>query len=279
MRDRRDLVGPAARDPPGAALSEPIFSEEDGTFVPSGHARGPWDAGSQHGGAPAALLARAVERIGAPGPMLLARMTIEFLAPVPLAPLTIRAEVVRPGRRLHLVEATLAGGEAVLCRARAVRLRRDAVAVPERALPSARLPRPDGLARWRMPDRGGEEAFGRSAMELRMVSGAFLDPGPAAAWFRFARPLVGGEDPTPLQATLAAADFGNGLSQELDLDTHLFVNTDLTVHLAREPVGEWIGLESTTELGPEGTGLAVSTLHDERGPLGRALQSLFVAPR
>lgn len=260
-------------------MSAAIFTEHDGAFAPAGHARGPWDAGSQHAGAPAALVGRAIEHLDAPGPMLVARMTMEILAPVPLAPLTVHAEIVRPGKRLQVVEATVEHEKTVLCRARAVRLRREAVAVPERAVPGPRLPGPEGRERWQMPNLGADEAFGRSAMELRIVAGSFLEPGPATAWFRFARPLVEGEQPTPLQTALAAADFGNGLSQELGLDTHLFVNTDLSVHLSRQPVGEWIALESVTELGPEGTALAASTLHDEQGPVGRALQSLFVAPR
>ena len=263
-------------------MSEAIFTERDGTFVPAGHARGPWDVGSQHAGAPAALLARAVEGLEDPDPthpMLIARMTIEVLASVPLAPLRVSAEIVRPGKRLQLVEATVSVEDTVLCRARAVRLRREAVDVPARAVPGPRLPEPDGFERWRMPDLGAPEAFGRTAMDLRIVEGSFLEPGPATAWFRFDRPLVEGEEPTPAQAVMAAADFGNGLSQELGLETHLFVNTDLTVHLSRRPVGEWVALEAVTELGPEGTALAVSTLHDERGPVGRGLQSLFVAQR
>lgn len=260
-------------------MSEPLFLGQDGRYVPSGHARGPWDPNQQHGGAPAALLGRGIEQLEAPGPMLVARVTIEFLSAVPLAPVYVEAEVLRPGRRLQLLEATLSTDEGVVCRARAVRLRREPVAVPEQAIPGPRLPPPDRFERWQMPVMGSEKAFGRTAMELRPVEGSFLDPGPATAWFRFARPLVGDEEPSPLQRVLAAADFGNGLSQELGFDTHLFVNTDLTVHLARRPVGEWIGLESVTELGPEGTALAASTLHDERGPVGRALQSLFVAPR
>ena len=256
-----------------------IFTERDGVFVPAGHARGPWDVNSQHAGAPSALLARAVEHLDAALPMLIARMTVEVLAPVPLAPLRVSAEIVRPGKRLQLVEATVSHEDTVLCRARAVRLRREAVDVPARAVPRPRVPGPDGFERWRMPELGAEEAFGRTAMDLRIVEGSFLDPGPAPAWFRFDRPLVAGEEPTAAQAVMAAADFGNGLSQELGLGTHLFVNTDLTVHLSRQPVGEWIALESVTELGPEGTALAVSTLHDERGPVGRGLQSLFVAQR
>jgi hypothetical protein len=92
-------------------------------------------------------------------------------------------------------------------------------------------------------------------------------------------PLVAGEAPTPLQRTVAFADFGNGLSRALDFSTHLFVNTDLTVHLHREPEGEWVALDARTDLDRTGVGQATSILRDRHGRLGVAAQSLFVAQR
>lgn len=258
-----------------------IFTEQDGRFVASEHGRGPWDAGSLHGGAPAALLARAVERLDAPGPMLLARFAMEFSSAVPVAPLEVHAEVVRPGRRLQICEATLSAGGEVVCRVRATRIRREPVALPPGTLPQPRLTPPDQLETAEIPAAvyGHEVGFGRTGMEMRFADGTFTGPGPATAWFRLRLPLVAGEEPTPTQRLVAAADFGNGMAAEVAFDTHLFVNTDLTVGLSREPVREWIALEGVTEHGEEGTALAASVLHDEHGPVGRALQSLYVAPR
>ena len=53
-------------------------------------------------------------------------------------------------------------------------------------------------------------------MEVRFVAGGFLEPGPATAWLRMRHPLVAGEEPTPLQRTLVAADVGNGISRRVD---------------------------------------------------------------
>ena len=262
-------------------MSEAIYTADGAGFVPTGHARGPWDGDSQHGGPPAALLARAIECLDAPGPMLVARLTVEFLRPVPLVPLEVRAEIVRPGRRLQLAEAhVLADGQEVL-RARAVRLRRAPVAVPDAARPGPRLAGPEAIepARIPLPPHGHDEGFARTGMELRFVEGRFTEPGPATAWFRLRVPLIEGEETTPMERTMVAADFGNGISAALAFERHLFVNTDLTVHLLRQPVGEWIGVEAVTEHGPEGTALAASVLHDADGPVGRAQQSLFVDAR
>jgi hypothetical protein len=83
----------------------------------------------------------------------------------------------------------------------------------------------------------------------------------------------------PLERTLAAADSGNDVSAVLDWDRYLFVNTDLTVTLHRQPAGEWVCLDAVTHPQPHGIGLAESALFDEKGPLGRGTQTLFLGPR
>ena len=254
-----------------------IFERDGDLFVPTGHARGPWDPGAQHGGAPAALLARAVEAL-APE-MRLARLTVEILRAVPIEPLAVEAEIVKPGGRFQLAEATLTQDGRAMCRARAVLLRRDELAdVPPGDRPAPLEPGPETVERDRWED-AHPEGFHRSAMDIRFLDGAFEEPGRARVWFRLDQPLLAGEEPSGAQRAAATADFGNGVSRVLDWSAWLFVNTDLTVHLHRDPVGEWIGLDARTAIEPNGSGLAVADLHDERGPVGVSLQSLFVAPR
>jgi hypothetical protein len=263
----------------GAAAREPIFRREDGAYVPTGHARGPWDAGAQHGGAPAALLATALQQ-AAPG-MRLARITYELLGPVPLAPLTVEAEIVRPGRRFQLLEGRLVTGGRPAVLARAVALGGGEVALPAGAAwegappvgPEASVPRSfPGTAE-------GDEGFHQTGMAIRYASGSITEAGAAQAWFALHRPLVDDEPASPLALACAAADFGNGISRVLDFDTHLFVNTDLTVSLLREPEAGWVLLDAVTRLEPTGVGWASSTLYDRRGPIGFAQQTLFVAAR
>ncbi len=96
-------------------------------------------------------------------------------------------------------------------------------------------------------------------------------------WARLLVPVVPGEEPTPWQRAVGIADFGNGLSAVVPFDgTSLFINPDLTVHLWREPVGEWIGLDAVTRTSPTGIGLAESAVWDRSGRVGRSLQSLFL---
>jgi hypothetical protein len=243
--------------------------------VPTGHARGPWDPGQLHGGAPAALVAEAVKAEG----YLVARLTLDFLAPVPMAPLTVSARTTKDGRNLQLAEAELSTEERTVVRARAVRLRRGHVELPplDADVPP---PGPQAGRRDAFPVRDGHaEGFHLTAMDIRFLEDTGYGRGPARAWFRLARPLIDDEPASPLARTLAAADFGNGVSRVVDFEDYLFVNTDLTVHLHREPAGEWVLVDARTRLEPSGAGLAQSVLSDERGRLGLAAQSLFVAAR
>lgn len=252
-----------------------IFDRDGDLYVPTGHARGPWDPNALHGGAPAALVTREVERL-APE-MRVARLTLEILGPVPMAPLALSAAIVKPGRRFQVAEAELHAGGRAICRARVMLLRRGEVPEVPEGDPPPPLPRPSADApRLVMP---GDESFGGTGMDIRFVRGSFAENGPAAGWLRLDQPLVAGETPSPAQRAAAASDFGNGISRVVDWNDFLFVNTDLTVHLHRDPEGEWIGLDARTVLQPDGTGLAVSALHDERGAVGVALQTLYVDRR
>jgi hypothetical protein len=256
-----------------------VFTPDGEALVPSIHARGPWDAGSMHGGAPAALLARAIQRLDTPVPMRCVRLAFAFPSAVPLAPVIPTARITRAGKRLALVEATLRTADAgvEVLRATGTLLRIGDVALPP-APAEPRVPGPETgrVAAW----AGGDETAGfhLTAIELRFARGDW-GHGPALGWFRLRLPLVAGEDATPLQRAVAFSDFGNGLSRVLDFHTHLFVNTDLTVHLHREPVGEWVALDARTDLDRTGAGQATSVLHDEHGRLGVAAQSLFVDAR
>ena len=283
-RDRRHVVRAAPRDPQGASLSpaavEPIFRRAGERFVPTGHARGPWDPDALHGGAPAALVAEAVAAAEPADGMAVVRLTCEFLGPVPLAPLAVTAEVVRAGRRQQLLEAEVRAGDRTVVRARAVRLRRGDVDLPA-ALRRAEPP-PGGPPEEAEPDRnpfGQGEAFHRTGMELRFAGGTSFGRGPGLAWLRLARPLVDDEPVAPVARVAAAADFSNGVSRVLDFERHLFVNTDLSIHLHRGPAGEWVLLDARTHVEPSGAGLAESRLFDAGGRIGLAAQSLFVDRR
>jgi len=257
----------------------------DAFYVPEGPlyrstelTRGPWDPGSQHAGPPCALLGREMDRAGALDPARVARATFEILRPVPIAPLAVKARVVRPGRSVELVEGSLSAGDTEILRARAWRIRATELELDGPALQDEPMA-PPSEAEPRDFFPTGQDVGYHTAMEVRFVSGAYLEPGPARAWMRMRGPLVQGEETSPLDRVLVAADSGNGVSAPLDYRLWLFINADLSVALRRLPRGEWVGLDAATYAEPDGIGLSDTRLYDEDGAIGRATQSLLVGPR
>jgi hypothetical protein len=254
---------------------EAVFRVEGNRVFTSGHAAGPWDSGMQHGGAPSSLIIWAAERIPSPQPMHVARLTVDLMRPVPVAPLTIETEVVREGRKIQLCAIRLFAEGIEVVRATVLKVRTQPVAFP-------------GIVTEMPVDVPGPEA-GRAepqnsssflgGVSLRAVKGGFLLPGPAAIWFRADRPIVEGAPTSQAMRTALAADCSNGVSSVLDFTKWSFINADLTVTLARQPVGDWILLNSEMTLGADGAGLAVSRLGDAQGYFGRAVQCLVVEPR
>ncbi|MEV0963839.1 MULTISPECIES: thioesterase family protein [unclassified Streptomyces] len=259
----------------------PAFYERisEARFSPTEHTRGPWDAGSQHAGPPAALLGRALEeRPGARADMRLARVTYEIVRPVPIRPLEVTTTVLRSGRGVEIVEAALTpeGGAPVMF-ARALRVR--TLGEPGPAVSEGpRVPSPGETPETPFLAVLWDVGY-HTSMDTRFTEGTFREQGPGTCWMRMRMPLVAGEEIRPLDRVLVAADSGNGISNVLDFERHVFVNADLTVHLHRHPAGEWVCVEARTSVDPAGIGLADARLHDEKGPIGRSAQSLFVAPR
>lgn len=272
-------------------MVESLFVVDDGMYLPQDFARGPWTPDALHGGPVAALVTRAAEACEPDPDMLVARITLELLRPVPVAPLSVTAVMSRPGRKVQVMDVVVSSADRELVWGRVLRIHRHAegdsagLGLPP-AGSSGPVPGSDEAAP-SLPDMGhgspplvsGYPAFHNSGAELRFVAGDFDRRGPASVWVRLAVPVVPGEEPTPAQRAAAAADFGNGFSSVLDYDQWIFINPDLTVHLERPPAGKWVCLEAATRLGTPGMGLARSVLWDEQGPCGHAEQSLVIERR
>jgi hypothetical protein len=255
-------------------VADAFYSLDGDLATPSELTRGPWDPNAQHAGPPSALLATAMERTEPRDGMRIGRVTVEILAPVPIEPLTLSARVVRPGRSVEMLEASLGGPEGDVMRARGWRLAdADVTADWEQEEPPPGREGAEALEFFPT----GERIGWHTAMEIVFARGRFLEPGPATVWMRPRVALVDGEPISPLGRTMLAADGGNGVSAPLGWETHIFINTDLTVHLLRPPVGEWVCLDSVTHV--DGLGMTDTALWDERGRIGRAVQTLFVRAR
>lgn len=257
----------------------PSFYLGDGPdrFLSQPTTAGPWGPDSQHGGPPAALLTRVVERLVEGRGLVLGRLTVDLLGPVPVGPLRVSAEVVRPGRTVSMAEATLHDETAGRACARAVAwlfpLTTDGPGevgppLPHRPDDGRHHPRPESWS-------GGY----LDAVEWRWVAGSVMEPGPGVVWMRPEVDLVDGEPMSPVQRLMACVDSASGVSAALDPGAWGFLNTELTVHVLRPPAGPWLCLDAETTLGPGSVGFALGTVHDERGPVARSSQALLVARR
>jgi hypothetical protein len=257
-------------------------------FEPTAHgyratefARGPWDPNAAHGGPVAALVGHVFERHGENEAFFTARVTLELLRPVPLDDLRVEVVERRPGRKVQLLDLHMHAGEKEVATARALRIRRKEIELPDIAQDPIAATAPPPPETGHPPDTFEVDwpAFHTHGAELRMVAGDFNVPGPASAWIRLRVPVVAGTEPSPLERVMAAADFGNGISSLLPFEDYLFINPDLSVYLARYPAGEWVCLDSTTNIASQGSGLTQSALWDEHGLIGRASQGLLVDTR
>src|SRR3954465_10545929 len=255
-----------------------LYVPTDDGFLATALTIGPWDAGLQHAGPPAALLLREAERASGIDGGQTVRMAYDIFAPVPVGPVRVRASVVRPGRRIELVEAVLdTGDERPLMRLSAWRMRvRDDAPGGEVVVPVA-IPGPYD-SRAETAEFFTEEVAYHRALDWRFAVGSFNSPGPAAAWTRPACDLVQGEEITPLQHLLVMTDAASGISTELDWATTTFANVDLSIALHRPPAGRWLGMGARTYLSGTGTALGLADLYDVTGRIGRATHALFVEP-
>jgi SAM-dependent methyltransferase len=238
---------------------------------------GPWDRTLQHGGPPIALLGRALERLGGPAGSRIARIAFDFYSPVPVSLVSVETTILRPGRKLQISEATMRAAGRVVLRATAAHVLAEAGRSPAVDEPFVVPALPAAETRLVFP--GVERFEYADAIEWRVADGDLGRPGPATVWTRCRMPIVRDSALTGLERVLAVVDAANGISAELPMSGWMFVPIDVMVTLLRMPEAEWLGMSSRTTIAADGIGATETVLFDAEGALGRALQTLYVAPR
>ncbi len=255
-------------NPPPSSYYTPLG---DGAYEPTKHVQGAWDPREQHMGPVSGLIAHAIDEHEPRAGMQLSRITYEILGMIPAERSAVSVRTIRPGRTIELVEAALVAGGRTVVRASAWRLAAQQTAAVAGGMPD-RLPAPetmppwDGLRTW----AGGFI----SSVEGRAAS--TNEPGRGQVWLRTDTTLVAGAEPSPTAAFLGLVDTANGVVVRAAPGEWMFPNVDLTVHLFRQPVGGWVGLDTRVVFGADGVGLTSSSLHDIEGPVGRSEQILTV---
>jgi hypothetical protein len=263
-----------------APSSRHIDGEDVEWFVPTDHCRGPWDPHACHAGPPTGLLVRAMER--AVPDVRLARITVELAKPVPMAGFHIETMVTRSGRTVAGTSAAIIDGDgAVRVTAIGLHVREQRPPLFDTTLDNSgtATPRLEDAQPGSFPIEAshhhGLDGFSGDAVRMRYPAGEDQRPGATTSWMNTG-PLLPTETPTPFQAICPLADCGNAFGRHAEPWEIAFVNADLTIALHRDPVGEWFGSRAVSWWQPGGVGLAEALLFDDRGPVGRALQTMVL---
>ncbi|MFC4276441.1 thioesterase family protein [Achromobacter aloeverae] len=245
-------------------------------FVPTSYVGGGWNPAEQHIAPALGLLAHLVEthRDGRRQDGLqIGRASYDIYGVLPMEACDVEIEVIRPGKTIELVEARLLHAGRVGLTLRAwLMATMDTQAVA--GDPYARLPAPDALPSWDMTGvwPGG---FVRSVQLRRDES----TPGAATYWVNTDVSLLAGAEASPTARLLGLLDTANGVTPRAHPKDVAFPNIDLTAHLLRQPVGDWVGFDTKVGFGPTGLGVTHSIVHDVQGPVAVLSQSLTVRPR
>lgn len=240
-----------------------------GRYRSTEQASGAWDISHQHMSPVSGLLVDALERCAPREELGYGRVTFEILGVIEGGEVEVRAEVVRPGRTIELVQAELSVAGRVAVRATGWRmLRTDTTEVAGSA--QEPMPGPEQGAPF-APDRIWQGGYIRS-LQFRVLAG--WEPGRGRVWLRSGAELVAGAETSQLAGMFSLVDTANGVSVRVPPEELLYPNLDLTVHLYRQPRGPWLGLATEVSFGPDGRGLTAAVLHDLDGPFGRSAQLL-----
>ncbi|QIK65846.1 thioesterase family protein [Nocardioides sp. HDW12B] len=248
-------------------MSLALFTLAGDQLVPTSIARSMWSENQMHGVAVSGALARGVEQqLAQLGRTELrpARWAVDLFRPATMEPCTVATRVVREGRRIVLVDADLRQGDAVVARASAVHLL--PTENPEGRVWSSRAAsQPPPLEQVPASDEPRVPFFDSGAGWSQDFA-EHQNDGRKRTW-QTGLPVVAGERPSGFVAVASVADsasmvlhWGTGGVQ--------YINTDLTLTLARAPYGVEVGLEATDRVEHDGIAVGTVAVLDRHGPLG-----------
>jgi len=267
-----------------AGEARALYIRDGDRFVGTECTGAAWDPATQSGGAVLALLGHVLEDVPTLVPMSLTRLTVDIVRPVPVGKrLDVSTEILREGKKIQVVELGISAGDVLTTRARALRIRDlDVSELPGMPVststvnPAATLPPPEEIPSVEL--RPGVAEFLRLGAELRRTPEPF--DGVHLAWCRLRVPVVAGE---PVRTSSRAAlplDLANMLGvHTLDPRAATSINPDVTGHLNRAPVGEWVALTGNTYYDHAvGHGVSIATMSDATGVFGTASTSQILQP-
>ncbi|MFC9432841.1 thioesterase family protein [Nocardia sp. NPDC057030] len=233
-------------------------------FEPLPFAASAWSPTMINGPAVCGLMARALERQHCATGFQPARLTVDLFRPTLAKPVTVVTELVRDGRRIRVADAALMQGGVDVARATVVFLKRS-IQPPGQLWTRTELPRPPSVP---VATEVTRPLFGSDAHADGWSAeiGEHQNDSRKRMW-QVPMPVLEGEPPSPFVGAVVIGE-ATSLMTNWGSAGVGFINTDMTLALARPPVGAEIGVEADSHLSADGVAVGSATLFDRTGPFG-----------
>lgn len=235
------------------------FIRSGGGFDSLPAAEGRWAPGTLSGPAVAGLLAQVIDTEFGEG-LVAARWHCDLFRMVRSGRLEVRTRLVRSGRRIRVAEAEIVQNDNPVVRA--------AVTFYHRA------PQPDGAV-WSDPHVPAPPPVGAPRLSMASGSGDYVPSDTPGAWANAERKRVwtsgwrvlDGEETTPFARAAMVSDCTN-LVTGMGTGGVETINGDVSMALARAPMGDEIGLETDQFVVVDGVSIASASVFDRAGRFG-----------
>jgi hypothetical protein len=262
-----------------------MFVRDGDAFVGTTLTQGGWDRRHMNGAAVLALLGHCLDDVPSLVPMMLTRFTVDLARPMPIGePLRVVPTVVREGKKLQVVQLRVVVGDVDHAWATALRLRQaDLSGVPgiphsTTTTPSSHAllaPRADVVRR-----RAPRSTQWSTLFPYATLRRSVRDGHGYGYWARLDTPVVAGDAPRATARITFAFDCANLVGVEQPMTTVTMINPDVTAHVLRPPVDEWIAITGDTLVTPAvGRSMTIASFSDRDGLFAQASLSQLVQPQ
>lgn len=258
-----------------------LFIREGEGFLGNPCAAGPWSPNALAGGSILALMGHVLEDLPTVTPMSLSRITVDMFRPAPRnEPIKVETSIRREGKKLQVVDIAITAGGTEYAIARALRLRNadidgffDPASQPLRNEVFPQVPPPPEYAKL-MPPNSGTGFIPRGIDFVRALE---LVDGPNTIWMRLRVPVIEGEEVRATSLAVVPMDVVNLIGFALDTRKVTAINADVSAHINRYPVGEWIAITGNTRVDSKtGHGASMGIMSDCLGVFGHTSMAQIV---
>jgi Thioesterase-like superfamily len=251
-----------------------FFTTSGDGLLPADLARSLWSENQMHGVALSGALSRAAERcvidLGRGDDLRPARYTVDLFRPASMDLCRTTTRVVREGRRLCLVDATVEQDGQAVARASALFLKVGDPATGEVWEPTG-VPEPPSPDLAPPTEEPRVPLFSSDGVGWEPSFGAHQNGGRKMTW-QVGVAVVPEEVPSGFVVAASVAD-ATSMVTNWGSNGVEYINTDITLTLARLPVGREIGLSAIDRVSHDGIAVGTATVFDRQGRLGTTVTS------